>query len=81
VIQQIIAMMSVDTPYVIRNGILYTAGSSTGLQMMRALKEAKSGDKRKAFDQPDPLVRWLAEVLNDDEKRRVEEFLFRDWDG
>jgi hypothetical protein len=46
------------------------------LQMMRMVREANFSD-RKIFDELEPLITFLNEVLTAEESRRLRDFLFR----
>lgn len=77
VIDRIIDMMTRDNPFLVRNAIVHSPGSSMGLQMLRALKASQSGDKRRAFDDPALALEWLSEVLTGEEQTQVGQFLLR----
>jgi hypothetical protein len=80
VIDQIIVMMTKGNPFLVRSGILYSSGSSMGLQVLRAVRAANGGDKRKAFDDPKQLIKWLSEVLTEEEKQQLLQLLTRETD-
>lgn len=65
-------MLTKGNPRVERSAILYSADQATGvLQVLRLAREAKLPGRR-VFTERDEMRKWLAEVLNDTERARLE---------
>jgi hypothetical protein len=75
VASQIIDLMRSDNPRVDRNGVLGSESALLTLQVQRLLIEAGSPGRRRIFTHRDPLVSWLGEVLEEDERVRLLAFL------
>jgi hypothetical protein len=67
--------MERNNPRVERSAALIASGSSiVALQFGRLVRETNFKDRR-LFVQPDPLLAWLDEVLEPDERTRLRAFL------
>ncbi len=75
VASKIINLMRGDNPRVERNAVLGNESALLTLQVQRLLIEAGSPGRRRIFTDPAPLVAWLAEVLEEHERARLEAFL------
>ncbi len=69
-----ISLMSRLNPRLLRSAILINESAVLGLQAERAIQTA-GNPSRQAFRQPAAVEQWLAEVLDDDERRRLHSFL------
>ena len=72
--QRFIALMSHLNPLLLRSGILINESAILGLQAERAIEEA-GNPHRRAFREAGDLEAWMAEVLDDEEKTRLQAFL------
>lgn len=74
IFERFLAMMSQLNPRLLRSAILINGSAVLGLQAERAIESAGHPD-RKAFREPQELVRWLGEVLSESETSRLRLFL------
>jgi hypothetical protein len=74
VAEEIMGMMKTDNPRVERNAILVGKSAVFGMQIERMLKEVGSNTRR-AFRDPELLRKWLDDVLDEEERRQVMDFL------
>ncbi len=58
-----------------RNGLVGTGSALFTLQLMRVIREAAPDARRRVFTQIEPLVAWLDELLDVQERVRLRQFL------
>src|SRR5581483_1655573 len=72
--QQGVSLMRAATPRIERAAMLVSPRSKLGVQMLRAILSTDS-HVRRAFQDPADAARWLDEVLDAAERRRLRAFL------
>ncbi len=64
-----------NEPHLLRTATLLNASPTFGMQIQRMIREANNPDRR-VFREAAELSAWLGAILDDAERRRLEELLF-----
>jgi hypothetical protein len=77
IVDVLIRLMTADNERVEKSGMLYSRGGSMGLQLSRAIRESKSGERRTCLDDAQKLIEWFAPSLDAAELHHVTSFYVR----
>lgn len=72
--KQLADLLKTDSPRVGRSAFLVARGSPLALQVLRLTTEAENKGRR-VFQERRDLEAWLGELLTDEEKERMRQFL------
>lgn len=75
VADSLMQLLSVASPRVERTALLIGESATFALQVERVIRTANN-ENRRVFRNPQELERWLGEVLDPDERRRLKQFIW-----